>query len=242
MVLLSNALKAQANAANVAIFDQFLLPALKGMLHLALKGDPSPHTPLYRDVYDAVLCSYLRRYVGSKPGPHTDWARKPRGCGSHYCPELDSFLTDKNNSVGSLKFVEHIRKHYLQRLYSSPHKTEVVKRSSPHELVVTKGDDWKEALRDWEQRTATAKKKFEDIGEQSLRDILGDQYAKMVELVDLRAGNVETHDNLTQGVGQKRPRDREPLGDIQQPPRKETDVNANKKSNIEVIDLSEDTE
>jgi hypothetical protein len=168
-----------ANTYPVDYFKYLFLPFLRGMLlvlnekGLALSGSSG------RDLYQPIMESYSRRYVGEKPSSQKDWARTKVLCPCRDCQALNFFIANPNERVGRFPMGKSRRMHIHQQLDkargSYTHITERV--GNPQTLVITKTrTELESKVKAWKMRRADAREEFEFYGLETLHELLGGRF------------------------------------------------------------------
>lgn len=230
---LANKIGSFAPTANTASFENLLLPLLKQLPPVANQGSDSLSTLSYANVFRTVIKSYLGTYVQSPPPKPTGFERQPRGCGPSCedCVSLDAFLKDAKKPVAHFAVKAKRREHLEDRLRASTCSTETLKHGTPYTLVVQKrGMEWENAVKEWGKRCGVANQKVEEIGVETLRGLLGDEWENAVGLRGIRAGGGEENG------------DRRPLGALGQGKGASGagDDKVKGRGGAEIIDLSGD--
>jgi hypothetical protein len=179
-----------AEKYNVEYFKHLYLPFLRSMLPVWTENCLAlSNTPFYSgNLYQCILGSYSRRYVGQKPSClEKDWARIGVPCHCRDCGLLNHFITSPTERVGRFPMGKSRRQHLHQQLdMSRGSYTHITERlGNPQTLVVTKTrGEWDAKMRTWETRRAEAKNVFEAFGLENLRELLGNEFQNITGLLD----------------------------------------------------------
>jgi hypothetical protein len=181
-----------ADTYHVNYFRHLFLPFLRGMLPVWNEKGIALSNPNCRDLYQSVLASYSRRFVGEKPPPEQDWARTRVPCPCRDCEMLNSFITNPTQRVGRFPIGKSRRMHIHQQLDKAEETyTHITERiGSPQTLIVTKTrKKWESKVRAWETRRAEARVEFEFYGLETLRELLGDHFQNITGLSNAESGD-----------------------------------------------------
>lgn len=182
-----------AGTYDVNYFKHLFLPFLRGMLPVWKEKGIALSNPNCRGLYQSVLGSYSRRFVGEKPPcPEQDWARIRVPCPCRDCQTLNSFITNPTQRVGRFPIGKSRRMHIHQQLDGAKgtytHITERI--GNPQTLVVTKTrTEWESGVSAWETRRAEARDEFKSYGLETLRELLGDQFQNITGLSNAESGD-----------------------------------------------------
>lgn len=160
------------------------LPFLCSLSGLLKANEIPLTTPLYRNLYVRLLCSWLTGFVGRQPRPNTSLARPEVPCACRDCYPLNVFLADGSRTCGRFALAKPRRQHLHQNLerarIDASHRTERVGR--PQTLVVTKTDtEYQRQTTAWRQRVALAKKEVAQFPQADLREVLGTRLYQVVQ-------------------------------------------------------------
>jgi hypothetical protein len=186
---LLNVIRQVAETYDQKYFKHFFLPFLRSFVPVYIEQKQSISTMDSFNIYQWVLSSYSRRYVGQKPPPQTSWARTPTSCSCRDCVALNHFIISPIEHVGRFAVNKSRRQHLHQILdelgkVAYIHETERYGR--PQTLVVTKMQTLLEQKRQaWYMRRTEAIKEFNTFGLTTLRDILGDRFAEITGMDDM---------------------------------------------------------
>lgn len=182
-----------ADTYHVNYFKHLFLPFLRGMLPVWNEKGIALSNPTCRDLYQFVLTSYSRRFVGEKPPcPEQDWTRIRVPCSCRDCQMLNSFITNPTQRVGRFPVGKSRRMHIHQQLDKAEGTyTHITERTgNPQTLVVTKTRmEWESKVRAWETRRAEARDEFESYGLETLRELLGDHFQNITGLSNAENGD-----------------------------------------------------
>lgn len=196
--------------ANVATFEHILLPLFKQLPPSVERESNMADTHSYTQLFCTSLSSYIKTYVQSPPQKPKGLESQPRGC-SLYCEDcvkLDAFLKHPDRSKALFSVNGSRRDHIEERLNHGSCVTETIKGGTPYTLVVMKkGTEWADSMKDWKQRCGVALKAVEEIGLEKLGGLLGEGWE---DTVGLRAIRGESGD-----IGEQRG-ERWPLGNLAQ--------------------------
>lgn len=189
-------IKAQAEKADAEMFHSTLLPFLQNLPPVAERNGVSLGGPegKYRTLYQTVLNAYLKRYVRSEPVRPQTWERDPAKCECKHCKlYLNHFLRDPYERWGSFSFNEKQRKHFEQIIYyqslPNDYTSKTIRTRTPYTLLIGKTENsWRREWDAWAKRSRTAGEKLKQLdSSMDLKNILGDQYNKLVSMEDVRA-------------------------------------------------------
>lgn len=187
---------------NIACYHPHLLSFLRNCLSSIKVYDPELSKPECRKVYQEVLYSYVKRFVGPEP-TEDDLIRPAVGCLQsrfepvwgvcHDCPELDHFLLDPEASTHRFRINTERRGHlelYMRGNAGDPSdvSTETIKTTGSHTLVVTKTHQRVAERREqWTKRRDRALEDMQDIAsEKELRQLLGEYYDSYMSMLVLQ--------------------------------------------------------
>lgn len=237
-----------ARSAGVGDHTEFLIPLLQSLSRdQAESRHSSEH---YQSLFQEVLLSYVRDYVGSKPTPPQDWTREKTkgrcdGSSSHSklnsgngicddCSALDDFLASPDRFEWRLKAAEPRRKHIDYQQYGLDIKTTVDKSEKPFTLVVCKTDEsYRSTLTSWQGKRRSLISVFDSIGLEKLKTMLADHYdVLMKEYSDVTEQGVVSTGQALGSLSepqQNKKRGRESTDDV---------VHAKRVKTAQIIDLS----
>lgn len=119
----------------------------------------------------AVLCVYIRRYVGDEPQPLRNWSLPQRGCNNcSHCRKVGNFLADPSEIVLRHQILGPDRKHldneFGRRSVKDPQYDITIDTSDrPHSWIHTKGHKaYKRDHPKWLSRVQQTQQKFKQIG------------------------------------------------------------------------------
>lgn len=186
-----------ARSAGVGDHTEFLIPLLQTLsCDLAQSQYSLKH---YQSLFQEVLLSYIKNYVGRKPTPPKDWRRektKDRSCGSlsysastrnngicNDCSALNDFLAAPDRSEWRLKAGESRRKHIDRQQYGLDFKTSLDKSERPFTLIISKTDEsYRSTLNTWHGKRRSLISAFDYIGPEKLKIMLADRSDALMEL------------------------------------------------------------
>ena len=186
-----------ARSAGVGDHTEFLIPLLQSLSRdLAESRHSLKH---YQSLFQEVLLSYIKDYVGLKPSPPKDWSRQKTkdtcyGSLSHStfsrnngicddCSALNDFLAAPDRSEWRLKAAEPRRKHIDRHLYGLDVKTSLDKSEKPFTLIVSKTDDsYRRTLNSWHGKRRSLISVFNCIGPEKVKLMLADHSEALMEL------------------------------------------------------------
>ena len=180
-----------ADTYHVNYFKHLFLPFLRGMLFVWREKGIALSNPICRDLYQSVLTSYSRRFVGEKPPcPEKNWARSPVSCSCRDCQMVNRFITNPTQREGRFSVGKSRRMHIHQKLDGArgtySHVTE--RMGNPQTLVVTKTrTEWESNVRAWERRHAEATAEFESYGLETLKELLGDHFQDIARFLNAQS-------------------------------------------------------
>ncbi|KAJ9637150.1 hypothetical protein H2199_007436 [Coniosporium tulheliwenetii] len=151
----------EADRIDTSDFHTMLLPFLKEVITVMQAQEIPPTDSRFQSLYQSVINSYIKRYVGMEPAPPPNWTRSPVGCGCADCNRLDQFLLDSQRG-------------------DYTYETERI--GSPHTLVVKKTNkSYKDALHKWQARREEARSDIMALGDENLRTLLRDRYEELTQ-------------------------------------------------------------
>lgn len=186
-----------ARSAGVGDQTEFLIPLLQ-----SLSDDlaESPHSlKHHQTLFQEILHSYIKDYVGLKPTPPKDWSRQKTkdrcyGSLSHSrfsrnngicddCSAFNDFLAAPDRSEWRLKAAEPRRKHIDRNHYGLDVKTSLDKSEKPFTLIVSKTDEsYRSTLNSWHGKRRSLISVFDYIGPEKLKITLADRSDALMEL------------------------------------------------------------
>jgi hypothetical protein len=188
-----NVIRHAADTYHTNYFKHLFLPFLRGMLPVWNEKGIALSNPICRDLYQSVLASYSRRFVGEKPPcPEQSWARIGVPCSCRDCQILNSFITNPTQRVGRFPMGKNRRLHIHQQLDRTngtyTHITERI--GNPQTLVVTKTrTEWESKVSAWEARRTESINEFNSYGPETLRELLCDNFQNKTGLSNAESGN-----------------------------------------------------
>ena len=106
----------EAERVDIRGYQSMLLPFLKQTKQV-LKDHNIPLTHnSFRHLYQSVLSSYIRRYIGQKPERGINWTRPNVGCRCGDCTDLNRFLSSPSLAVGRFPLAKKRRQHLHEML------------------------------------------------------------------------------------------------------------------------------
>lgn len=178
-----NVIRHAADTYDVKYFKHLFLPFLRGMLPVWNAKGIALSNPICQDLYQSVLASYSRRFVGEKPLCPEDWSMIRVPCPCRDCELLNKFVTSPTQKVGRFPMAKSRRMHLHQQLDRAAETyTHVTERiGSPQTLIVTKTrKEWESKVMAWEMRRAEARDEFKSFGLEKLRELLGDRFQNIL--------------------------------------------------------------
>ncbi len=229
---------------------EFLIPLLQSLSHdLAESRHSLGH---YQSLFQEVLLSYIKDYVGPKPTPPQNWSRQKTkdtcyGPWSHSrfggnkricddCSALNDFLVAPDRSEWRLKAAEDRRKHIDHRTYGLDVKTSLDRSERPFTLIVSKTDEsYRSTLNSWHVKRRSLVSAFDSIGPEKLKIMLADRFDALMELYSAVTSEKDTAP-ARQALGS--------LGGPQQNKKRgredaEDGMPAKRAKQVQIIDLSE---
>lgn len=169
--------------APIDLFEIIYIPFLKVLINkLHERNLSTPNSPFTR-LFQMILTAYIVRYVEPEPASPKDWTRSTVSCGCNDCERLDAFLRAPDNPLEKFAFGKKRREHLQGRLDRSSVTLQTEKRGSQYVLVVKKNRaEYLAAHKAWTGRYNIAKKHIEDLGTETLRDLLLDIYNPVMSL------------------------------------------------------------
>ncbi|KAL8936703.1 MAG: hypothetical protein Q9211_004054 [Gyalolechia sp. 1 TL-2023] len=262
-------LVASSKTVDPSAFGVLFIPLLARLVELSrVKGTPLNDATVSRSFFQNILHEYVRRYIGVEPARPLTWAQSRRACNGGSCGDctmLNKFLTNPQEEVGRFSMAEKRRRHLEYGLSGSGCTLSTERRGSPHTLVVTKTlNNWHAEHKAWRDRCVVAGQSFRTIGMEALKEILGEDYGRAVDVRSAGTGSAtgqkaapatETAAGAVTPLGSMNPwnsaRDRQaasrtPLGTISQVPAWLSNPNlamgqqTRPSSKVHIIDLTED--
>ncbi len=236
-----------ACSAGVRDHTEFLIPLLQSLSHdLAESRHSLKH---YQSLFQEVLLSYIKDYVGPRPTSPQNWSRqKTKDTCSGYsrftsfkglcdnCSALNDFLVSPDRSEWRLKAAEPARKHIDRQTYGIDVKTSLDRSERPFTLIVSKTDEsYRSTLNSWHVKRRSLISVFDSIGPEKLKSMLADRFDALMELysdVTSEKDIAPTRQALGSlgGPQQNRKRGRENAEDV---------MPAKRAKQVQIIDLSE---
>ncbi|KAI1381983.1 hypothetical protein F4677DRAFT_11617 [Hypoxylon crocopeplum] len=166
-------------------FHGLWIPFLRGLVPVLEARTVPLSTPVFQQMFTAILTSYITVYVGRQPASSTNLVRPAVKCTEGDCVDcksLNAFLRQSNQKVGRFALAERRRKHLTNQLYGIECSTSTERKGSPHTLVVTKtfANNDKER-REWTSRKDKAEKLFKTFTQYKLKALLGNKYESIRE-------------------------------------------------------------
>ena len=240
-----------ARSAGVGDHTEFLIPLVQSLSRDL--AESRHHLDNYHSLFQEVLLSYIKDYVGRKPTPHANWTRekatdKCHGSVSHSkfghnygicddCSALNDFLAAPDRSEWRLKAAEPRRKHIDWQQHGLDIKTFVDKSEKPFTLIVSKTDEsYRSSLTSWHGKCRSLISVFDSIGPEKLKMMLADRSDAIMELYsDVTSGQDIAPARHTLGsLGspqQNRKRGRESTEEV---------LDVKRTKTTQIIDLSEE--
>lgn len=241
-----------ARSAGVGDHTEFLIPLLQSLSRDRAESQHS--VKHYQSLFQEVLLSYIKDYVGLKPTPPKDWTRqktkdKCHGSWPHSafgqnknglcedCTALNAFLASPDRFEWRLKAAEHRRKHIDRQHYGLDIKTSLDRSERPFTLIVSKTDaSYRSTLNSWHGRRRSLISAFDYIGPEKLKTMLADRFDAIMELYS----DVTCEQDIVparQALGSLS----EPLQNRKRGREKDEDVlPAKRAKQAQIIDLSEE--
>ncbi len=186
-----------AHSAGVGDHTEILIPLLQSLSRDLVESRHS--LKYYQSLFQEVLLSYVKDYVGLKPTPPKDWSRQKTkdtcyGSLSHStfgrnngicddCSALNDFLAAPDRSEWRLKAAEPRRKHIDNYHYGLDFKTSLDKSEKPYTLIVSKTDEsYRSTLNSWHGKRRSLISVFDYIGPEKLKLMLADHFDALMEL------------------------------------------------------------
>ena len=168
----------EASSARTATFERILLPLLKQLPQVVERGPNNTNTLSYVKIFRAVIPAYIDTYVQSPPQKPTGIEPQPCDCSLQCgdCAGLDAFLKSPDKVTTYFHNLSDKRSEHLEeRLRGSMCSMVTRKISGMYHFTVTKrGLEWKNAMKEWNQRCDAALEKVEEIGPERLKSLLGE--------------------------------------------------------------------
>lgn len=178
-----NVMEHAADTYHVDYFKHLFLPFLRAILPVWNEKGIALGNPNCRHLYQSVLVSYSRRFVGEKPPRPEDWARAQVPCSCRDCEMLNSFITSPTQKVGWFAIGKSRRMHLHQQLNNAKETyTHITERTgNPQTLIVTKTrKEWESKVKAWETCRAEASVEFKSYRLETLRELLGDEFQNII--------------------------------------------------------------
>ena len=184
-------------------YDVVVLGFLKRVLVHLSDQEADLTNPRFQLLFQHSLAIYVDRFVRPEPTRPTNWTRTARGCGCLQCKDLEKFLRNPNEQEFRCNNGLQPRRHLetiLSSQYPGDYIFETDKRRSPHTLIITKTTRNGEFTRDhadWDQRGETAVARMKELGVESLKKVMGDQFDATMGLKWVRLGaHISDHQRL----------------------------------------------
>ncbi|EEU44646.1 uncharacterized protein NECHADRAFT_84627 [Fusarium vanettenii 77-13-4] len=155
-------------------------------VHGKLISDKIPlDTPCYQQLCSALVKSLVDNFVGPEPVDTESQTRGSVSCGCVYCTQLNEFLADSSQSVGTLPIVRTEREHLKDEIKSAgiDCKCEAVPGDSPCTLMTkAPSPQHVENCEAWVNRKKTAYDLLRKVEESHLEQLLGPGYSLFLDL------------------------------------------------------------
>ncbi|KAI8714265.1 Fe2OG dioxygenase domain-containing protein [Fusarium sp. LHS14.1] len=155
-------------------------------VHGKLINDKIPlDTPCYQQLCSALVKSLIDNFVGPAPVDTESQARGSVSCSCVYCTQLNEFLADSSQSVGTLPIVRTEREHLKDELKSAgiDCKCEAVPGDSPCTLMTkAPSSQHVENCEAWVNRKKTAYDLLMKVEKSHLEQLLGPDYSHFLDL------------------------------------------------------------
>ncbi|KAK6391070.1 hypothetical protein LTR65_004827 [Meristemomyces frigidus] len=140
----------------------------------------------YKLLYQHILRTFVKTYVGLQPTPHRGWARPRLACGCRACWPVNLFLASITQQTETFSAQKDDRYHLHCMLddsgFDGTHETKRTYRE-PQILVVTKRDRVKGKYDAWVGRCRKAYDEIQKFDQDGLRQLLGAElYEEIVEM------------------------------------------------------------
>ncbi|KAI4215427.1 MAG: hypothetical protein L6R36_009390 [Xanthoria steineri] len=179
-------------SADPSAFAKLFIPLLKRMVVLSHSVNLPITDTIPRHFTRSIIDQFILRYVEPEPEKPRDWAQARTGCYNVCgdCSRLNSFLVNPEEKIGRFAIAEKRRRHLTNQLSHSGCTLDTEHRGIPYTLVVTKTEKkWHQHHKAWRTRWRVAEQSFEDIGVEALREILGEDYERVVDCKSKKAGS-----------------------------------------------------
>ncbi|UPK95002.1 hypothetical protein LCI18_005937 [Fusarium solani-melongenae] len=143
------------------------------------------NTPCYQQLCSALVISVLDNLVGPEPVDTESQARGSVSCGCVYCTQLNEFLADSSQSVGTLPIARTEREHLKDEIKSADIdcKCEAVPGDSPCTLMTKAPSPQHVKNREaWVSRRETTYNLLRKMGKSHLEQLLGPDYSLFLGL------------------------------------------------------------
>lgn len=206
----------EVSYSNVELFERLYIPYLKSLLEAQIMPTLIKRTSAATasSCFLSIIHTYIRAVNGLAPSKPTTWTRAVPSCivtcrkGGRFawlvgggpqfracedCNQLRDFMQDPERHSETFRVNEDRRKHIQWQLPDGKYKTWTDRTGkTPYGLCVEKTNaEYEDEFRIWEdrrQRTKRALKDLEEANPQQFRDLVRDEYGRIMAL-DAAAGN-----------------------------------------------------
>ena len=185
VALLLTQVEEEAKSSDPMILHLILIPFLVGFAKILKVHSISLTKPRYQRLFQHVISFIVSVYVAPEPEPPKDWILPKVTCHCKDCAELNVYLQSPNSQRLEFKATGQRRDHREGYLRNEPSIEATTRKnpSAPHTLVLVKTKaGYEQKLKAWEMRYQEARKAFDHIGHDALRQLLGEKYTDLTEL------------------------------------------------------------
>lgn len=182
--LLLTQIEEEAKQSDPMALHVIMIPFLVGLAKILKAHSISLTNLRYQRLFQHVISFIVGVYVAPKPEPPKDWSLPRAGCHCQDCAELNVFLQSPISQRLEFKATGQRRNHREGCVRNQPSVESSTRRnpSAPHTLVLVKTRvGYEQILKAWEIRCQEARKAFDHIGHDALRQLLAERYTGLTE-------------------------------------------------------------